>query len=60
MNSSLNMDTLFLRDYIQKNKFTDSSLVDLFPSIERNKKFRNEFSPTLVDSKLLIEKEKLR
>ena len=44
----------FLEKYIETNKVTLSNVVDRFPSIEANRKYTNEYSPTLVDSKQIL------
>ena len=46
-----NMDKSFLNKYINLNKLTLSSDVNRFPSIEARRKYTNEYSPTLVDTK---------
>eukprot|EP00347_Sterkiella_histriomuscorum_P006465 403352671 len=45
----------FLERYIDSNKVRLNNVVERFPSIEANRKFSNEFSPKLVDSKQIIE-----
>lgn len=46
----------FMKTYLEKNKFSDSGATEKFPSIEHNKKMSNEFTPTLINSKILFEK----
>jgi hypothetical protein len=47
-----------MKSYLEKNKFSDCGAAEKFPSIEHNKKMSNEFTPTLINSKILMEKIK--
>ena len=45
------VDNNFLDKYINKNTVAHSKDPERFPSIEARKKYQNEYSPKLVDSK---------
>ena len=45
----------FLDKYVEANKLSVSSVIDRFPSIEARKKYSNEYSPKMLDTKQIYE-----
>jgi len=51
-------DSTFIDKYISQNKVYSSRDLNLFPSIEANKKHWDNYSPRLIDSKEILRKLK--
>ncbi|CDW79918.1 UNKNOWN [Stylonychia lemnae] len=49
----------FLDKYVEANKLSVSNVIDRFPSIEARKKYSNEYSPKMLDTKQIFETIKL-
>lgn len=50
-----NIQKGFLNKYIEHNKITSSNEMNRFPSIEARRKYTNEYNPTMVDSKQILQ-----
>jgi len=49
----------FLDKYVEANKLSVSNVIDRFPSIEARKKYSNEYSSKMLDTKQIYETIKL-